>query len=139
MRPALALLATLALCLPAAAKEQPVTRADLARSYQRFERALSAHPEVYSGRKAQINRAFDQATVAFFSGAYPRAIRALDGLTESLTGTAPPAAGLSLRILPSRWAPSEGAPRPTLEGGAKGASPPQRREPRGSPKINQYR
>lgn len=88
-----------------------VTRADLARSYQRFERALQAHPKAAAERAADLNRKFDQATVAFFGGAYARAIQALDRLSESLEEREPASAGFALRLRPTRWAPGEAAPK----------------------------
>jgi pimeloyl-ACP methyl ester carboxylesterase len=88
-----------------------VTRADLARAYQRFERALQSAPKLSPARAANLNRSFDRATVAFFGGAYARAIQSLDGLSESLEDRAPPGAGFALRVYPARWVRGVGAPR----------------------------
>ena len=61
-----------------------VTRADLASAYLRLEQAYFAHPPV--GEKlVEINKVFDQATLAFFTGRNAEAIRTIDTLTESLT------------------------------------------------------
>lgn len=97
---------------PRKAPKAKVTRADLARAYQRFEKALRAHPEEATKRAADLNRKFDRATVAFFGGAYARAIKALDGLSESLEGHEPVAAGFALRLQPARW--ERGTPTPRL-------------------------
>jgi predicted esterase len=61
----------------------PVTRADLADSYIAFERVLREHPPAES-RVGEVNRAFDAATLAFFSGAFERVIEAVDRLRDSL-------------------------------------------------------
>lgn len=60
-----------------------VTRADLAESYQRFERALKAHPPEAS-ELPRINQAFDDASLRFFAGKHAEALQALDQLTASI-------------------------------------------------------
>lgn len=65
-----------------------VTRADLARAYQRFERAYVAatlSPE----KKRELNRAFDQATLAFFGGQGQAVLDELERLSLELGASAP--------------------------------------------------
>lgn len=76
------------------------TRADLARAYLRLERALSSHAPGPDEIPA-INRRFDQASVAFFSGQYGSAIKTLGEMTASLLGEpddAPTRAARSLAV-----------------------------------------
>lgn len=88
-----------------------VTRADLARSYQRFERFRAAAGELTPSRLAQVNRAFDRATVAFFGGKGAAALRQIDALTCALTEPHPPkrlplspeSLRFALRAEPARW------------------------------------
>lgn len=84
-----------------------ITRADLAASYLRLEEAYFANPP--SGEKrVAINKGFDQATLAFFTGRNADAIRMIDGLTQSL-GPQPPtaeqrvAASLKVTLEPPVW------------------------------------
>ncbi len=72
-------LGTLLALLPQA----PVTRADLARAYQRFERAYSA-ATLTPERKRELNRTFDQATLAFFGGQGQAVIDGLEALSREL-------------------------------------------------------
>ena len=72
-------LGTLLALLPQA----PVTRADLARAYQRFERAYSA-ATLTPERKRELNRTFDQATLAFFAGQGQAVIDGLEALSREL-------------------------------------------------------
>ncbi len=67
-------------CIQAA---EPATRADLAASYLRFESALRDNPPP-TERIAGINRAFDNASIAFFSFRYAAAIAGIEELTESI-------------------------------------------------------
>lgn len=78
---------TLVLAGAAAAGEQAgatVTRADLADAYVRFERTYAAHPPA-DARIEDVNRAFDQASVGFFSGQFADTIGRLNELAASLT------------------------------------------------------
>src|SRR5262249_54198237 len=64
-------------------EQKHITRADLAASYLRLERAyFSRKPP--AEQIAEVNRAFDQATLSFFSGNNADAIRRIDQLTQSL-------------------------------------------------------
>jgi predicted esterase len=67
--------------LPGKATE--ITRADLAAAYLRLERAFFARLPV-GERLAEVNKSFDKATLAFFTGQNAEAIRAIDSLTRSL-------------------------------------------------------
>lgn len=62
---------------------QSPTRADLAAAYLRFERALREHPPLQSAR-VEVERGFDAATLAFFTGAATRALEQIDGLCAGL-------------------------------------------------------
>lgn len=87
LRPAALAFACMALSAHAAvrvhASSPTLTRADLASAYLRFERAFQATPPAAS-QLAEVNRAFDRATMAFFSGNNSSAIKTINGLTESL-------------------------------------------------------
>lgn len=72
----------------AKAASQRVTRADLAAAYLRMEQAYLAHPPT-GERNAEVNRAFDQATLDFFRGKNAEAVRALAELALSLRPAAP--------------------------------------------------
>ena len=81
-----------------------VTRADLARSYQRFERLRGAAGQLAPERLAQLNRAFDRATVAFFGGNGGAALRQIDALSDELCQDAIlDAQRYALRADPPRW------------------------------------
>lgn len=81
-----------------------VTRADLARSYQRFERLRAAAGKVAPERLAELNRAFDRATVAFFGGNGGAALRQIDALSDELCQDALlEAQRYALRADPPRW------------------------------------
>ncbi len=71
------LLTAFALCA------QSPTRADLAAAYLRFEHALRDHPPAESVR-AEIERGFDGATLAFFTGDGARALTQIDELAARL-------------------------------------------------------
>ncbi|MBL9123829.1 MAG: hypothetical protein JNG90_09370 [Planctomycetaceae bacterium] len=60
-----------------------VTRADLAAAYLRVEQAYFAHPP-QGERNAEVNKIFDQATLAFFTGKNADAVRTLSELALSL-------------------------------------------------------
>lgn len=62
---------------------QAPTRADLSTAYLRFERALRAHPPEEAAR-VEIERAFDAATMLFFTGASERALQRIDEQTARL-------------------------------------------------------
>ncbi len=77
-----------------------VTRADLSVAYLRFEQTMGAHP-VPAERTAEINRAFDQATLAFFAGRNAATIETINQLAASLLPEPPSAAqrvAASLRV-----------------------------------------
>ncbi|MCA3005707.1 MAG: hypothetical protein IOD15_10145, partial [Phycisphaerales bacterium] len=63
----------------------PVTRADMAAAYLRFERALADNPPE-GAKAAEINRAFDGLTQAFFTGDFSSAVRRLNQLIMQLEG-----------------------------------------------------
>jgi len=67
----------------AKAANQRVTRADLAAAYLRLEQAYFANPP-QGERNAEVNKAFDQATLAFFTGKNVDAVRTLFELALSL-------------------------------------------------------
>lgn len=69
--------------LAASATSQPVGRADLAAAYLRFERTLRDYPPPPK-RIASINRKFDKASLAFFSGNAAAVQRQINDLTASL-------------------------------------------------------
>lgn len=75
----------------------PVSRADLAASYLRFELALRAHPPA-EDRVAEVNQAFDRATLAFFGGNNAAAIKAINEITASLS---PQPAGVAATVADS--------------------------------------
>jgi len=84
-----------------------ITRADLAASYLRLEQAYLAHPP-QGDDIAVVNRAFDQATLAFFTGRNAEAIQAIDNLTAKLDpalATGPQRALVSLKVVidPPVW------------------------------------
>ncbi len=64
------------------------TRADLARSYLRFERALARHPERLVADAERLNREFDRASLAFFTGAFATSCATLETLALELDGLA---------------------------------------------------
>lgn len=94
-----------------------VTRADLGTSLQRFEQAYRKHPP--TGEKvAEVNRAFDQATLAFFLGNFGEVIKGIEAAAEMLRASAPTdaqrvAASLKLRLTPSAGRAGNATP-PTL-------------------------
>ena len=61
----------------------PVTRGDLAVALVNFEKSFADHPPA-EGRVADVNRAFDQASLAFFGGSYGEVIRHLAALRLTL-------------------------------------------------------
>jgi hypothetical protein len=91
----------------AASAAPQITRADLAASYLRLEEAYFANP-LTGEKRIAINKGFDQATLAFFSGRNADAIRTIDGLTQSLgpqaaTPAQRVAASLKVTIEPPVW------------------------------------
>ncbi len=73
-------------CAAAGCVEQPVlpvTRADIADAYLRFERTLVEYPPE-TGRVAALNRGFDEASAAFFAGQGARAVERINALIDSL-------------------------------------------------------
>ena len=78
-----------------------VTRADLGRAYLRLEQAYFADPPSDGERIAEINQAFDTATLAFFRGQYAKTIEEVDLLTASLLSAAPsPALAKAMSLKP---------------------------------------
>ncbi len=90
---------------PAAPAGPLITRADLASSYLRVERALDGK-QFTPEQIAQMNTTFDQATLVFFQKKFGDAIRQIDSVTTSIADKdAHPdflrkAAALRLRIEP---------------------------------------
>lgn len=85
------LLATAMLAaLAAPADERPVvlTRADLARSYLRFEQALASDPAALTRDPLRLNERFDRASLAFFTGRFADSCRDLDLMALELEGRA---------------------------------------------------
>ncbi len=74
---------TFLLCLLAVSQPLSVTRADLAAAYLRFEQALETHPPEATEVRS-LSQAFDQATLAFFSGRNASAIGAIDAQSKRL-------------------------------------------------------
>lgn len=68
--------------------QAPVTRADLARAYQRFERAYAA-ARLAPEQKRELNRAFDRATLAFFGGQGQAVLDGLEALSRELGAPVP--------------------------------------------------
>lgn len=66
----------------------PATRADLARSYLRFEQALARHPERLAADAERLNREFDRASLAFFTGAFASSCATLERLALEVDGRA---------------------------------------------------
>lgn len=62
-----------------------VSRSDLAASYQRVDRlVIAARPD--SATLADVSRAFDQTTLAFFAGRYVEAVRSMHRIAGRLLG-----------------------------------------------------
>jgi len=85
----------------------PVTRSDLAHALIEFERTLASHPITPGGANA-VNREFDRASLAFFSGSLAEVIRQLTDLRLRLDGPevspVDQVAGvLKVRIEPPVW------------------------------------
>jgi len=94
----------------------PVTRGDLALALIEFEKALAENP-ITPGGAAAVNREFDRASLAFFSGSLAEVIRQLADLRLRLDGPeiAPidrVAASLKARVEPPVWVPGSKV-RPT--------------------------
>ena len=88
-------------------------REDLARSYQRFERAREELGAASPLDLRALNRGFDQATLAFFSGRQGAAIQELDRLSDALWGgRVGLRASFAARLAPRRWV--RGTPPPAL-------------------------
>lgn len=89
---------------PAWAERSAVTREDLARSYQRFERAREEAGATSPLDLKTLNRGFDQATLAFFSGRQDTAIQQLDRLSDALwSGRVGLRSSFAARLAPRRW------------------------------------
>ncbi len=73
---------------PEDAKRLGVMRADLAASYLQLEQVYFADPPE-GERAAEINKAFDRSTLAFFTGRSDQALEQINRLSESLAN--PPA------------------------------------------------
>lgn len=88
----------------------PPDRSDLATNYLAIEDAFAANPPQSDSAKADINRRFDRATLAFFTGIAADALRQLDEVLLTLRPDASDDA-LGDRVAASlltRWSP----PRP---------------------------
>ena len=95
----------------AKAANQRVTRADLAAAYLRLEQAYFANPP-QGERNTEVNKTFDQATLAFFTGKNADAVRALSELALSLGSqpASPVRRGLmSLKVIvePQVWSTAQ--------------------------------
>lgn len=143
----LLLLALLSTFSPFDAKPPaPITRADLAAAYLRFEQALRAHPPAVESLR-EHNQAFDRATLAFFAGDQAAAIRTINALTAAVTPTEesdaqrlaaalkvrleppvrPAGAGVAVRArITSLYLPETPAQRPQAEPADHAASAPAR-------------
>ena len=75
-----------------------ITRADLAAAYLRLEQAYFAN-QPGGELRANVNRTFDAATLAFFTGRNGDAVRMIDGLTETLLAAPSAQADASLSSL----------------------------------------
>ena len=75
-----------------------VTRSDLAKSYLRLEQAYFART-LDETRRAEVNRAFDRATLAFFLGRFGDALRTIDTLAGSLAEQPPSTASVVISSL----------------------------------------
>jgi predicted esterase len=81
-----AVLLVLLILAPTAAgapRPEKATWADLAVSYLRLQEAYRDHPPARD-RLAEVNRAFDRATFAFFRGGFSKVCRDFDALAASL-------------------------------------------------------
>lgn len=91
----------------------PISRADLADVYLRFERALNQHPPKDA---TAINKAFDGATLQFFSGTFGDTARTICQLTDGLlygdavTSNRAFASSLKVSIVPAVLRLDEPAP-----------------------------
>ncbi len=94
--------------LPAAPEQARVrfaaaTRADLGLAYLRLERSWAKTPPK-GDRVAELNRAFDQASLSFFSGRFNNAVKTLGEMVRELEGLDPAPALLaaeSVRVVPA--------------------------------------
>lgn len=85
----------------------PVTRSDLALALIEFETTVANHPITPGGAEA-VNRDFDRATLAFFSGSFGEVIRQLNDLRRRLIEPQSQpadliAGSLKVRIDPPVW------------------------------------
>ncbi len=91
------------------------TRADLAQVYLRFEQAMQSHPPA-AAEVADINRAFDSATLQFFGGTYSDSIRILSETTDrvifgdAVTSNRAFASSLKISVSPPVMALTDPAP-----------------------------
>jgi predicted esterase len=100
---------TLACAAPLAAQTAPaptISRADLARSYQRLDRLLASRT-LPDDRVGPVHQAFDQSTLRFFAGRYAETLRTLDSLSVALDHSRP--AGGRRALL--RWRATVDPPR----------------------------
>ncbi|MCA8925200.1 MAG: hypothetical protein KDD82_25545 [Planctomycetes bacterium] len=105
-----------AVCVSASAQER-ATRGDLALAYMAVERALASEPQRAESLRVKTNRDFDQATLAFFSGATGKALRGLRALTVELLGQLPgdgEGIPLGVTLEPAVWVRGSAAPRVVL-------------------------
>lgn len=101
------------------AKGPKVTRADLGVSYLRFEQTIAAHPPT-AERLADVNRGFDQATLAFFGGNNAAAIEEINNLSASLLPEPPTvaarlASAIRVKVVPPVVTPGSDPPLAELQ------------------------
>ncbi len=72
-----------------------ITRADLADSYLKFESTLREYPPPAS-QSAELNRAFDRASIVFFTGRLGQALQEINQLADTLLPAAQRSAERSL-------------------------------------------
>lgn len=97
-----------------AAETVRITRTDVAVALMRCEVALG-QAQLGAEELAQVNRAFDRATLAFFGGDRAGTLRQVDGLTLRLLGIAQdPTAAAALRLR-ARISPPGATPGTPLE------------------------
>ena len=76
-----------------------VTRSDLGLAYMRLEQALANTPLTDAQQTIQFNQRFDSATVSFFVGQYPQAIKGINQLSiEVVAGDPSNALDLALSL-----------------------------------------
>ncbi|MCX6559782.1 MAG: hypothetical protein NTZ26_04640 [Candidatus Aminicenantes bacterium] len=87
-----------ALLLPALAAQEaatPISRAQFAAAYLRFETALQG-VKLGTLDEIRVNKTFDALTLLFFTGSLAKAMENLNALTDSIDPKAPPALSVDL-------------------------------------------